>query len=79
VTYYRNVYTVEVLSDQPLGNESLESLHHLTYDGPCSGEVTWITCNDEVGKDEMATLLIAQGSSPDFLIHDENDENEGGT
>lgn len=68
--YYRNVITVEVLSDRPLMDEEtdLETLHYLTGEGDCSGMTSRTIVNDPVSAERMGELLTAQGSSPEFLI-----------
>jgi hypothetical protein len=73
VTYYRNVFTVEVLSDEPLApTVDLADLDYLTTEGDCSGRTEHTVTNEQVTEQAMAALLIAQGSDPDFLIHKED-------
>lgn len=67
-TYYRNVFTVEVLSDKPLSGCGLDELHYLTTDGECSGMTVQTVTNEKLSESEMCARLIAQGSDPDFLI-----------
>lgn len=65
--FYRIVYQVEILSDEPIQEElDLDAIHHLIINGPCSGEVS---CGalEEVDGATMAKLLINQRSDPEFL------------
>lgn len=74
--YYRNVFSIEVLSDQPLAALlDLAELGYMITEGECSGQVEQVVTNERVSEAVMAVLLKAQGSSPDFLIP----ANEGGT
>jgi hypothetical protein len=69
--YHRYVFQYEVLSEEPLDDSlSLRALHHLTYDGPCSGQFLETT-HEEVDGKTMAELLLKQGSDPGFFQLDE--------
>lgn len=74
---YRIVYKIEVLADSPIHQEPL-SLKDIAYeitDGHCSG-VFLDTEVEEVSKERMSELLIAQGSDPSFLLGEEEKESQ---
>ena len=65
--FYKKVYSIEILSEEPLSDElDLGDIHCLITDGNCSGD---ITCSDqqEVDGPTMAKLLIEQRSDPGFF------------
>ncbi len=70
--FYRTVFTIEVLSDEPLQADGmgLEEINYEITEGHCSGVVT-TDGSMEVTKKEMSDLLYAQGSDPSFLFGDE--------
>lgn len=76
--YYRNVYVVEVLSDEPIPDslawENLGNIEHEITFGGSSGQVKRTVTNEEVSREKMAELLQAQGSDPEFLLGDEDDD-----
>lgn len=77
--YYRTVIQVEVLSEgEPADTTSLEIIGEQIDSGDWSGKVT-VLSSEPVGRKEMARLLRAQGSAPEFLLHDyqEGEEDEG--
>lgn len=65
-TFYRTVFQVVVLSEEPLSKMSLEDLGYEIYDGSCSGAFTKQD-SIEVDGATMAALLIDQGSDPSFF------------
>jgi hypothetical protein len=69
--YYRQVFTVEVLSDEPVDFDSLQDMHRAIDSGPCSG-VFHLSHQEEVTAVQMMALLEAQGSDPGFLLADED-------
>jgi hypothetical protein len=69
---FRTVVQVEVLSNGPYEMLSLEGLAHDITDGECSGDVK-VVSEEEVSRDRMTELLEAQGSSPEFLLGDEEE------
>lgn len=75
--FYRNVITVEILSNEPWDDGQLTDLscvHEAITDGDSSGLVTVTEHNEHVDADRMAELLTAQGSDPAFLLGDYPDE-----
>lgn len=79
MSYYRNVFSIEVLSNDPLPEGmDLESVAYEITDGSCSGMATHALVNQEVSAERMAELLIAQGSDPEFLIDPDEESDEQG-
>lgn len=71
-TFYRNVFTIEILSEEPLsGEERLSDIEYLIGPGPCSGKIETTTDNEQVDGRDMARLLQDQGSEPGFFSLDE--------
>jgi hypothetical protein len=65
--FYRTQVTVDILSDEPVGEiTDLDEIHHQITDGGWSGQIS-ITKTEEVDGPTMATLLRGQGSDPDFF------------
>jgi len=71
--FYRNVITIEVLSEAPLGGEeSLSYIESLIDVGACSGKVETTVENEQVDGRRMAQLLSDQESDPEFFGLDED-------
>lgn len=64
--FYRTIFKIEVLSDELVGELDLEQINYAITDGHCSGDIT-IESQLEISPKQMAELLIAQGSDPEFL------------
>lgn len=75
--FWRNVITVEVLSEEYYDPGSLEQVAYDIDEGACVGNFT-VTGREEVGPERMADLLISLGSEPDFFIIEEEKEGDGG-
>lgn len=78
--FYRTVYEVEILSeDKPATGLTLEEMAYAITDD-CSGAYE-VTVTEEKTGPEMAQLLIAQGSEPEFFNLDAlgNELNEEGS
>lgn len=77
-TFYRTVFTVEVLSERPIGGMSLEEIARAIYDSGCSSDITQEGPAGMTGP-EMVKALIAQGRNAEFfqLDDDGNDLSEG--
>lgn len=70
--FYQRIVTVEVLSEDPIDDLwGLEALAREISYGDFSGKVEWGPLEAVDGK-KMATLLLDQGSSPEFFNIDEN-------
>jgi len=69
--FHRQVYVVEVLSEEELPSMSLEELGYEISEGHCSGKFVE-TFHQEVGGPCMAKLLRGQGSDTEFFQLDEN-------
>jgi len=76
--FYRTVVQIEILSEEPYEGSDLASIMYDITEGHCSGEVENIARNEEKNGKEMADLLIAQRSDPEFFQLDEegNDTEE---
>lgn len=75
--FYRNVFTVEVLTEEPICScPDLSTVAYQIIDGDWSGETTHSIENEECDGPKMAKLLEAQGSDPSFfrLTSDGEDE-----
>ena len=75
--FYRTVVTIEVLSDRPLVdkdgyNYSLAEIAHEIEHGDFSGKHELF--EEVVSKEQMAELLLDQGSDPEFLLGELDDE-----
>jgi hypothetical protein len=71
MAYYKSVFQIEILSNEPYENEfpTLNSLHHDITTGHCSGYLT-LESEELVTKEQMHVLLENQGSDPTFLDDD---------
>ena len=69
MAFYRTVLQVEILSDEPYRYKALSDVAFDIIEGDCSGKTT-VVSQEEVSKEQMAELLIAQGSDPSFLLGD---------
>lgn len=77
--FYRSVFTVEVLSEEPLESDlTLDSVAYMITEGDCSGFVNE-ELNQPIDGAKCAELLQQQGSDPEFFGIDEegNDAEEG--
>ena len=73
-TFYRTIITVEVLSEDPLPPEmDLEDVALEIHSGDYSGDVKFGPA-EPVDGPEMARLLKAQGSAPEFFQLNEDGE-----
>jgi hypothetical protein len=68
-SFYRNVVQIEILSNEPWGDEAedLEEIRYQIMDGHSSGAITRIVANQKLTREQAAAALKAQGSDPDFL------------
>lgn len=66
-TFHRTVWTVEVLSDEPLATGlDLADIDYAITEGHCSGEYH-VTHTEVLTGLEMAEALQHQGSDPEFF------------
>lgn len=66
--YFVTKLVVEILTEgAPLEYKDLADVHYACTDGEASGDIKEEE-SFEVTEEEMRDLLLAQGSSPDFLI-----------
>lgn len=68
--FYRTVITYEILTDVPYFFEDLGQVHYDVIEGEASGKLL-SEVSEEVTRQEMGHLLIAQGSDPSFLLGEE--------
>jgi len=69
--YYRTMITIEVLSEDPIEAISLQDVVYGITEGHWSGD--WNAEESlEVTAPQMAKLLIAQGSDPEFFNLDDD-------
>ena len=69
--FYRTVVQVEILSDELVPDPAdLDGINYQITEGGWSGLAETIVLNEEVSRERMAVLLIAQGSDPSFLLGD---------
>ena len=71
--YFRTVITYEVLTEGEPWKGTLEDLAYDTTEGHASG-MFLSTEVEEVSEGRMAGLLVSQGSDPEFLIFEEDEE-----
>lgn len=66
---FKTTIVFEVLSKEPLGDADFEEITDRCHDGDLSGDLKaqW---EEEVTDDHMEHLLLAQRSSPSFLLED---------
>ena len=70
---YRQIVIVEVLSEDPLPDESLGQLAYRVAEGDCVGRVMH-THSEAISKQEMAESLYRLGSEPGFYQLEESDK-----
>lgn len=77
-TFYRYVYRLEMLSEEPRPALSLADIAYEIHDGGCVGSFAEEAV-EEVNGYEMAQLLLEFGSEPGFFQLDEqgNEVGEG--
>ena len=72
--FYRTTIQIEILSEEPYTSVSLEDINYDITDGHCSGELKDVVRNEEKSGKEMAALLMAQRSDPEFFQLTEDGE-----
>lgn len=69
--FYKTTYEVVVLSEGPMDSDyDLGNVHYAIVRGDCSGRFM-LKKSEPVSGEEMARLLVSQGSDPEFLGLDE--------
>jgi len=76
--FYKAVFSIEVLSEEPIDEMSIDDIKYEITEGNCSGVITKSDTTELTGL-EMAKALLAQGSDAEFfqLDDDGNDLREG--
>lgn len=64
--FYKTIFRVEVLSEEPLGEIDLGGISYAITDGNCSGRLLEPKSTQLNGK-QAARALIAQASDPGFF------------
>jgi hypothetical protein len=64
--FHKTVIQVEVLSEEPVGETSLEPVHQQITEGDWSGTVSTVSTETLDGK-QAAEALLNQGSDPSFF------------
>jgi hypothetical protein len=65
--FYRNVFWVEILSEEPLPDLPLKTLMAECEDGPYSGDSGRTDAPEVIDGARAAKLLLQQGSDPSFF------------
>jgi hypothetical protein len=75
--FYRQVFTVEVLSEEPIGPDiDLADLAYEIREGDCSGRVN-LTKVDLLNGKQVAKALLKQASDPEFFqVNDKGEDVE---
>ena len=69
--FYRQLHTIEVLSEEPLPDMTLDELAYEISDGCASGRIISQPVEEVDGK-KMADLLLEQASDPNFFMLNED-------
>ncbi len=72
---YKSIIVLEVLSDNPIKNESLQDIVSETIIGGYSGNYDFTALNEEVSGKEAIELCEKHGTDPEFFGMD-NEGNE---
>jgi len=76
--FYRQVFTVEVLSEEPIGPDiDMADLAWEIKEGDSSGNFK-MTKSEVLDGKQVADALAEQGSEPGFFMLDENGEDTDG-
>ncbi len=77
-TFYRTVYTIEVLSEEPMNPDlDLADIDFAISEGECSGEVS-MGPSEPIDAATVAKALAAQGSDAEFFnLNEDGSESSG--
>lgn len=64
--FHKTVIRYEVISEEPLGEVSLEDIYNLCTDGPCSGRFLGVKETELNGR-QAVRALFKQGSGSEFF------------
>ena len=73
MAYFKTVLVVTVLSDEPIGDRTLEEVVYGMDCGDLVGSYSHGE-SEEVDAEEMRSLLSSANSDPDFFDEDEEEE-----
>jgi len=71
-TFYRTVLKVEILSETPYNETSLDQVAHDITEGEQVGKITTEIASEELNGKEAAAALSDAGSEPGFFMLDKN-------
>lgn len=72
--FYRTVVQIEILSGEPVPDGiGIDDINYQITEGGWSGTAETVV-SEEVTRERMAELLTAQGSDPEFLLGDEDED-----
>jgi hypothetical protein len=71
-TFYRTVLKVEILSETPYNETSLEQVAYDINEGDQVGKITTEISSEELNGKEAAAALSDAGSEPEFFMLDKN-------
>ena len=72
--YYRTVFKIEVLSDEPMPDIiDLDTIHYEVTEGHCSGMFLDSEV-EECNKERIVELLKKQGTDPTFLVEPQQED-----
>lgn len=75
--FYKTTFTIEVLSEEPLGDElTLSQIDYAITEGPCVG-FTLLNRQEELTSKQMADALYEAGSDPGFFQLDDDGNEKG--
>ncbi len=66
MTFHRKVFQIEVLSDSPLNDMSLEQINYAMSMGDCIGREVEVS-DEEITSKQCAKLCYELGSEPEFF------------
>lgn len=77
--FYKTVFEVTVLSEEPIGEPDLGDIDHMITEGDCSGAVRLVTQEELTGL-QAAWALQGQASDPGFFnLTDKGEDADDGT
>ena len=70
--FYRTVINLEILSEVPVNNASMDTISYQINEGSWSGKHSTFIQDQELTGKQAAQFLIHQGSDPEFFMLDEH-------
>lgn len=69
--FFRTIVQIEIISDEPIGDPSLEEINYQIMEGDWSGQYSVIS-QEEMSSQQAAIAIAAQGSQPEFFGIDDS-------